>query len=173
MSQPSESSATVPGTRQQKRGRAIAMTPAEIDDYLATERTCRLATVRSDGSPHVSPLWFVWADQALWITSIVKSQRWTDIQREPRVSAVIDGGVAFAELRGVEINGRAEVIGDVPRTTLPVEELVEVEPLLARKYSERDDYEPDGRHAWLRIRPTKIVSWDFTKSPRLRGGSSV
>ncbi|MCW2528225.1 MAG: pyridoxamine 5-phosphate oxidase-related FMN-binding [Pseudonocardiales bacterium] len=170
MTEPSEPP-VVPGTRPQKRGRTIAMTPAEIDAFLAAERTCRLATVRADGSPHVSPLWFVWCDQSLWITSIVKSQRWTDVQREPRVSAVIDGGVTFAELRGVEINGRAEVVGDVPRTTQRVGELVEPEHLMARKYNDRDDYVPDGRHAWLRIRPTKIVSWDFTKSPRLQGRS--
>jgi hypothetical protein len=29
----------------------------------------------------------------------------------------------------------------------------------------------DGRHAWLRIRPEKFVSWDFRKSPALRGAS--
>ena len=25
---------------------------------------------------------------------------------------------------------------------------------------------PDGRHGWLKITPTKIVSWDFRKLPR-------
>jgi nitroimidazol reductase NimA-like FMN-containing flavoprotein (pyridoxamine 5'-phosphate oxidase superfamily) len=31
--------------RAQRRGRAIAMTAAEVDEFLATERTCRVATV--------------------------------------------------------------------------------------------------------------------------------
>jgi hypothetical protein len=30
--------------REQCRGRAIAVTAAEVDEFLATERTCRVAT---------------------------------------------------------------------------------------------------------------------------------
>ena len=30
--------------RAQRRGRAIAMTAAEVDQFLTTERTCRVAT---------------------------------------------------------------------------------------------------------------------------------
>jgi len=43
--------------RAQRRGRAIAMTAAEVDEFLATERTCRVATSGKDGRPHVVPLW--------------------------------------------------------------------------------------------------------------------
>lgn len=45
----------------QKRGRRIAMTDAERDDFLGSERTCRVASVGPDG-PHATPLWFVWRD---------------------------------------------------------------------------------------------------------------
>ena len=81
--------------RAQRRGRRIAMTPEEVDDFLAQERTCRVATVNGDGSPHVSPLWFVWIDGALWLNSVVKSQRWVNLQRDPRISVIVDGGEAF------------------------------------------------------------------------------
>jgi len=57
------------------------MTPAEIDAFLAEERTCRVSTVGADGAPHTSALWFVWDGSALWLNSIVKSQRWTDLNR--------------------------------------------------------------------------------------------
>jgi nitroimidazol reductase NimA-like FMN-containing flavoprotein (pyridoxamine 5'-phosphate oxidase superfamily) len=43
---------------QQRRGRKIMMTPGELDDFLSTQRTCRVATVSADGAPHVSTLWF-------------------------------------------------------------------------------------------------------------------
>ncbi len=36
------------------------MTPGELDEFLTTQRTCRVATVSKDGAPHVSALWFVW-----------------------------------------------------------------------------------------------------------------
>ena len=89
--------------REQRRGGKIAMDVEERDAFLASERTCRVATVGGDGAPHVTPLWFVWDGSALWLTSIVRSQRWTDLQREPRISVVVDAGTDFMELRGVEI----------------------------------------------------------------------
>lgn len=33
----------------QRRGRAIAMTAAEVDEFLAAERACRVATSGKDG----------------------------------------------------------------------------------------------------------------------------
>jgi PPOX class probable F420-dependent enzyme len=158
--------------REQRRGRAIAMSPEERDAFLTEERTCRVATVGGDGGPHVAPLWFVWDGAALWLNSIVKSQRWTDLARDPRIAVVVDAGTEFWELRGVEITGRAEVVGDVPRGTGPVPELAEVEPAYARRYRGTDEFTPDGRHGWLRVVPEKITSWDFRKNPALRGAGA-
>src|SRR6516165_12778825 len=101
---------------EQRRGRRIAMSPAEINAFLSEERTCRVASVGADGRPHNTPLWFVWDGSALWLNSIVKSQRWTDLQRDPRVSVIIDTGHGFGELRGVELIGQVSVVGEVPRT---------------------------------------------------------
>lgn len=148
--------------REQRRGGKIAMTETERDVFLRSERTCRVATVTADGAPHVTPLWFAWDGDALWLTSIVRSQRWTDIERNPRISVVVDAGIEFMELRGVEIRGVAEPVGEVPRTGEPVPELDSPERIYADKYAGGVVYH-DGRHAWLRVRPEKIVSWDFRK----------
>jgi PPOX class probable F420-dependent enzyme len=153
----------------QRRGRAIAMTPDELDDFLAVERTCRVATTGGDGQPHVAPLWFVWDGSSLWLHSLVRSQRWTDLARDPRVAVVVDAGTEYWELRGVELTGRAEVVGEVPRGAGPVAELAGPERLFARKYAGSDAFSSDGRHGWLRITPEKVVSWDFRKNPALRG----
>ena len=149
--------------REQRRGRAIAMTPEEVDDFLGSERTCRVPTVGADGTPHVAPLWFVWHGGCLWLSSLVRSQRWTDAGRDPRVAVVVDAGTLYWELRGVEITGRAEPVGEVPRSAAEHPGLAPVERAFARKYSGTDEYVPDGRHAWLRIEPEKLVSWDFRK----------
>jgi len=45
---------------EQRRGRKIAMDKAELDAFLAGERTCRLATSSPQG-PHLTALWFAWA----------------------------------------------------------------------------------------------------------------
>ena len=122
------------------------MAPEERETFLRDERTCRVASVGADGSPHVTPLWFVWDGASLWLTSIVRSQRWTDLQRDGRVSVIVDTGHDFMELRGVEIKGRAEVVGEVPRTGEPNAELEVPERLFADKYAEGRVHH-DGRHA--------------------------
>jgi hypothetical protein len=138
------------------------MTAEERDAFLRSGRTCRVASVGADGSPHATPLWFVWDGSSLWLTSIVKSQRWTDLQRDNRISVLVDAGHEFLELRGVEVRGVAEVVGEVPRTGEGVAELEEPERLFADKYA-NGQIRHDGRHAWLKITPDKMVSWDFRK----------
>jgi PPOX class probable F420-dependent enzyme len=149
--------------REQRRSRRIAMAREELDTFLREERTCRVATVGPDGAPNVAPLWFVWDGSALWLNSLVRSQRWTNLQRDARVAVAVDAGVEFAELRGVELAGKAEVVGDVPRGSDADPELTTPEKLFADKYS-NGTFVADGRHAWLRIRPEKITSWDFRKT---------
>ena len=146
----------------QRRGAKLAMDDAERDAFLSTERTCRVASIGRDGSPHVTPLWFAWDGSALWLTSIVRSQRWTDLQRDHRVSVIVDAGGPFNELRGVELRGVVDVVGEVPRTGEPVPELEVPERIFANKYAGGRVHH-DGRHAWLRLRPSKVVSWDFRK----------
>ncbi|GAB2624301.1 pyridoxamine 5'-phosphate oxidase family protein [Streptomyces capparidis] len=148
----------------QRRGRRIMMTGQERDAFLARARTCRVATVSPDGTPHVSPLWFLWDGAALWLYSLTRSRRWADIRRDPRIGVVVDDGHDYGELRGVELGGRAEPVGEAPRTGAPHRELAAVEPPFARKYFGVDALPHDGRHAWLRLAPERIVSWDFRKS---------
>ena len=139
------------------------MSEAERDAFLAEQRTCRVATTGPDG-PHATPLWYVWDGDALWLYSIVRSRRWADLQRDPRVGAVIDAGTDYLELRGVEITGRAEVVGEVPRTGEPHAALERVEAAFASRYFPgADGMYHDQRHAWLRVVPDKITSWDFRK----------
>jgi PPOX class probable F420-dependent enzyme len=160
--------------RQQRRGRVIAMNGEELASFLGEQRTCRFATSGPDG-PHVAPVWFVWDGQALWVYSLIRSQRWANVSRDPRVAVVVDDGHHYHELHGVEIEGQATVVGPVPRTAEQdpaTPELAEPERLMAAKYfgpanlaasGGGPEMTHDGRHAWLRITPLKIVSWDFRK----------
>jgi hypothetical protein len=147
---------------EQRYGNSIAMNPGELDAFLGAERTCRVGTV-ADGVPHVTPLWFVWHESSIWLYSLNRSKRWKDIQRVPTVSLLVDAGYEFVELRGVEILGDAEVIGEVPRVGESVAELAPVEAAFARKYFDADALPHDKRHGWLKITPDTLRSWDFRK----------
>ena len=150
----------------QKRGRRIAMTSEEIDAFLSRERTCRLASLTQAGGPHVSALWFAWDGESMWFNSIVKSQRWAGIASDPRAAVIVDGGHDFAELQGVELRGRLVPVGEVPRLgETAIAELEVPERLFAAKYMTTlgGGMYHDKRHAWLRLTPEKIASWDFRK----------
>ncbi|WP_392668806.1 pyridoxamine 5'-phosphate oxidase family protein [Streptomyces sp. LN785] len=148
----------------QRRGRRIMMTDAERDTYLAQQRTCRVATVSSDGSPHVGALWFVWDGTSLWLYSIIRSLRWSQLRHDPRIAVVVDDGVEYGELRGVELRGEADFVGEAPRIGEECPELADAERLFAAKYLGTETMVHDGRHAWLRLSPEKVTSWDFRKS---------
>jgi hypothetical protein len=158
----------------QRRGASIAMTDGERDAFLRSQPVCRVATLGPGGHPHVSALWFVWDGSALWLNSLTRSQRWTDIGRDPRLSVIVDeGGADFLRLRGIEVRGSAQVVGEVPRTGEAADAppaspypLHGPEQLFADKYMGGGRFRYDGRHGWLRVTPAKIVSWDFTKLAR-------
>jgi nitroimidazol reductase NimA-like FMN-containing flavoprotein (pyridoxamine 5'-phosphate oxidase superfamily) len=138
------------------------MTWEERDAFLREQRTLRVATASPDGRPHISPLYFAWDGESMWMYSLVRSQRWADLQRNPRCSVVVDAGNEYSELRGVELYGEVEVVGEVPRVGDPNPQLDAVETLLYSKYG-RGEVRHDGRHAWLRLRPQREFSWDFRK----------
>ncbi len=139
------------------------MSPEELDAFLGRaadmsggdgRRRRRPTRHARSGSSGTAP--------SLWLTSVVRSQRWTDLQRDARIAVVVDAGDDFMELRGVELRGKAAPVGEVPRTGEPVAELDAAERLYADKYAGGQIFH-DGRHAWLRVVPDKVVSWDFRK----------
>ncbi|MFD4691835.1 pyridoxamine 5'-phosphate oxidase family protein [Streptomyces sp. NPDC058463] len=150
-------------TVTQRRGRRIMMTDTERDTYLGEQRTCRVATVSAEGMPHVGALWFVWDGTSLWLYSLTRSRRWAQLRQNPKIAVVVDDGVEYGDLRGVELSGEAEVVGEAPRTGEACAELELPERLFASKYFGLDTLPHDGRHAWLRLTPEAVTSWDFRK----------
>jgi hypothetical protein len=147
----------------QRRRRGIAMTREELDVFMTNHRTCRVATVSAASEPHITPMWFVWVGASVWLYSLTRSQRWADLQRNPRVAVVVDTGETYHELRGAEFRGTATGVGEQPRSGKPCDELLEVERMYAEKYYGQVTLSYELRHAWLRLTPTRIVSWDFRK----------
>ncbi len=152
-----ESAATSP-LEGQKRGRVIAMDKAELDEFLTNERTVRMATVNKHGQPHVTALWFVWDGEAMWVNSVVKSRRWADFEQRPDVSALVDAGHDYSELQGAELIGPVEIVADDVDTDA-------IGRMFSQKYRGGEPFVQDKWHRWIRVVPTKVVSWDFRKLP--------
>ena len=88
--------------KPQRRGRKIAMTQAEIDAFLASHKTCRVATISHDG-PHATPLWFYWDGTYLWLYSITRAQRWADLMRDPRIGMIVAWKIQGLDIQNVII----------------------------------------------------------------------
>jgi pyridoxamine 5'-phosphate oxidase family protein len=84
--------------------------------YLGSQRLGRLATVGRDGGPHNVPVGFHYNSALDTIDigghGLGKSRKFHQVQREPRVSFVVDDleSVDPWTPRGIEIRGRAEAL---------------------------------------------------------------
>ena len=152
-------------TDAQQRRRSISLADVEIDAFLAHASVARVATISSDGRPHVTPLWFLWRDGAVWLYSLVRSRRWTDLVERPDAAVVVDDGDDFGTLRGVEIRGCVTTVGEQPRVGTADPLLAPVEQGYLDKYGGDPQSMYDGRHAWVRIAGDEIRSWDHHKIP--------
>ena len=92
--------------------RDIAMTPAEVQEFLAAARTIDVATLGPRGWPHVAPMWYTLRDGNVAFRSFTKSQKIVNLKRDPKVTLLAEEGSTYGELRGVMIEGQAELIED-------------------------------------------------------------
>ena len=88
------------------------MSDDEVRSFLDEGRTLQVATIGSDGMPHLVAMWYcvVDGDVAFWTYS--KSQKIIDLQRDPRISCLVETGDRYDQLRGVQLRGRAEISDD-------------------------------------------------------------
>ena len=86
---------------------------ADLEVYRRAFRdapNCRLATIGSVGAPHVAPRWFVWLEDGLFVATRRGDASWDNVERDPRVSVVVDQGRDWTDLSGVRVDGAAEAI---------------------------------------------------------------
>ncbi|MEW2540894.1 TIGR03618 family F420-dependent PPOX class oxidoreductase [Micromonospora chalcea] len=78
-----------------------APVPPAVGDRLARERNVWLCTLRRDGSPHMTPVWFVYADGVWWIGCEGRSVKARNVAADPRVSLALEDGVHPVVAEGV------------------------------------------------------------------------
>jgi PPOX class probable F420-dependent enzyme len=93
----------------------VAMTEAEIEQYLVESRTATMATVGADGTPHLVAMWFGVVDGEIWFETKAKSQKAVNLRRDPRITVLIEDGETYDSLRGVSFEGTAEIVEDPDR----------------------------------------------------------
>lgn len=146
----------------------ISMNEAERRDFLAKSQTIIINSINRDGTPHPMPMWYgVEPDGSIVMTTFTKSQKIRNLERDPRVSLLVEDGTVYSELRGVVIYGKADLIRDV-------DQVVEILARVSTKALDdpTDDTRASIRKAvrgtapkrtGIRVHPDRIVSWDHRK----------
>ena len=121
-----------------KRRDQVAMTNAELQDFIESQKTVQVATINKDGTPHLVPLWFAVVDGDIVLETFTKSQKVVNLARDPRMTVLLEAGEVYEELRGATIYAEAELVRDADRvhelhmavltrnTDIPVETLDKV-----------------------------------------------
>jgi hypothetical protein len=84
-----------------------------LDEQLALleeERVVVATTNGPRGWPHSMPLWYVVRDGELWAWTFAKSQKVKNLERDNRCTLLVETGVEYGELRGIQIEAEAEII---------------------------------------------------------------
>ena len=148
------------GTNQRSQ---IVMSDAEITDFIGRSRTATLATTGPDGAVHLVAMWYGIVDGELCFETKAKSQKVVNLRRNPRCSVLIEDGDTYDTLRGVAIEGTAEISDD---PDLCHRAGVSVWERYTGPYSE--DLRPAieqmmNKRVVVRVVPDRVRSWDHRK----------
>jgi nitroimidazol reductase NimA-like FMN-containing flavoprotein (pyridoxamine 5'-phosphate oxidase superfamily) len=145
--------------------RDISMTDSEIDQLLAGARNLQVATNGRDGYPHLTTLWFAMIDGFVTFRSFTKSQRIVNLRRDPRITVLAETGDGYAELRGVMIQGTAELDPDPERvmaTYLAV--MRKEEPATTPAAVDAMFGRFRHKNTVVKVVPNRVISWDHRKT---------
>lgn len=102
-----------------------------LDRFLEEPFVGVIATLRQDGRPYTVPIWWLWHEDAIWITGTTSRVWCQQMQKDPRVSLCIEAGAPMA--------GHVGIDGTAVAYELPDFDIWPISRLLAEKYVGRRD----------------------------------
>ena len=118
--------------------------------YFEAKNWAALATLRNDGTAHVSPMWIDWDGEYPCLNMAVGCVKDRHIRRDPRVTVQV-ADQEDPQLGYIEVTGRAELVEDGADKHIDA---------LARKYL-GTDYPwrgPDEKRVIIRVIPERIFA---------------
>jgi PPOX class probable F420-dependent enzyme len=141
----------------------IRMSDDEIEAFLDGRHTMNVASFNHDGSIHLVAMWYAMLDGDAVFWTFGKSQKILNLQRDPRITLLVESGDEYAELIGVEIVGQATVLTDH-------DDIMAIgEAVYGRYFGEvTDEVRPfveltGAKRFGVRVKADRVVSWDHKK----------
>ncbi len=136
------------------------MTRAEAYEYLDSKPGWLILTTNDrHGFPHSIPADYFRLGDDIYTGGHGAKSRIKNIQNNPKVSALVESGVAVEDLKGLMIQGEADVITDRQEVLALVREDEKQQGTPANQLST----DVSAELAYTRIRPRRFVSWDNTR----------
>jgi PPOX class probable F420-dependent enzyme len=150
-----------------KRDR-IAMSHDEIVAFLDEQRTLQVASIDHDGAPHLVAMWFAFWDDRVAFWTYAKSQKVLNLQRDPRITVMVESGATYGELRGVVIKGTARIVEDRNEVLRFGEKVYArywgaAEPALDPERAREAIAVMGAKRVLVIVEPITIMSWDHRK----------
>ena len=133
------------------------MTSEEIEAHLGQLYLANLATLRSDGSPQVSPVWYEYDGQKLLVIADKSTAKTHNIRRDARIMLSIP--TPTEPYKYVLIEGTAKVTEiDVDKVTISI-------CIRYRGQSRGTEFArellADGSTVVIEVTPNKMISWVY------------
>jgi PPOX class probable F420-dependent enzyme len=120
-----------------------------------------MATVLPDGRPHLVAMWYAVVDGEIWFETKAKSQKAVNLRRDPTITVMIEDGQSYNTLRGVSIDGNAEIVDD-PETILRVGTRV-WERYTGPYADQMRPFADPMMNNRIAVVPSRLRSWDHRK----------
>ena len=146
----------------------VRMSEPEVRTFLRQHLKVQVGTVDTDGSPHLTTLFYVLVGDRIAFWTYGRSQKIRNLERDPRISLLVEDGTDYFELRGVSIKGTAEIVRD-PDRLLEIGTAVAVRMVGAESADQLGEIGLDEvrRQARKRVAvlvtPGEVATWDHGK----------
>lgn len=144
---------------------AVRMSPDEVEEFLGSQLKVQVATVNPDGSPHLTTLFYVLDQGRIAFWTYASSQKIKNLQRDARITCLVEAGDDYLALRGVSVTGKAELVTEEARIRM-------IGSAVAGRMAHGADPGDLGREMVERqvskrwavvVEPSKTATWDHRK----------
>ena len=143
--------------------RAIRLTDDEAAELLAAGGKLQLATINPDGTPHLVTMYYAVVDGRIAFWTYRTSQKARNLERDPRVTCLIEAGDDYFTLRGLQVNGVVQPTDDpVAVAEIGARVVAGSLGLPADQLDGYVAYTAPKRRGYL-VEPVRTVSWDHRK----------
>lgn len=138
----------------------VSMSDEEVIEFLDSKPGwMTLTTIGKDGIPHSVPLGYFRMDEEIYLGCRNGTQKVVNVGRNRNVCVMVESGKTMGEIKGVMIQGTAQVVSDP-------EEFLKLRREGARQRGVPENElptEPNPGSAYIKVTKKRVISWDFSK----------